>query len=151
MISVLFAIHLVAALVWVGGMFFAHMVLRPASQFLAPNDLIALWTRVLGRFTLWVWATVVLLPVSGYGLAFELYGGLADSGLHVRAMHLIGWLMIGLFVYMYFVPLKRMLRMARESLTPEAAMYMGQIRRIVVVNLVLGIALAVIAAGGRYW
>ena len=54
-------LHILAAVVWVGGMFFAHQVLRPAAGALDPGPRLMLWERVLGRFFPWVIAAIVLL------------------------------------------------------------------------------------------
>ena len=56
-------IHIFAAVVWVGGMFFAHQVLRSAAAALEPPSRLVLWSRVFGRFFAWVIAdTPVLHP-----------------------------------------------------------------------------------------
>ena len=48
--SVSLALHSLSAVLWVGGMFFAHQVLRPAVAALEPGPRLTLWSRVLGRF-----------------------------------------------------------------------------------------------------
>ena len=40
------AFHILAAVIWVGGMFFAHMVLRPSAGLLDSPTRLALWERV---------------------------------------------------------------------------------------------------------
>src|SRR5690606_5692971 len=65
LMSLLFPLHLLAAVVWVGGMFFAYMALRPAAAtVLPPPQRLPLWTQTFRRFFPWVWITVVLLPVT---------------------------------------------------------------------------------------
>ena len=45
------AIHLLLALLWVGGMFFAYLVLRPvAATELEPPQRLPLWRGVFSRF-----------------------------------------------------------------------------------------------------
>ena len=56
-------LHTLAALVWVGGMFFAHIVLRPALGPLEPSQRLAIWRQVLPRFFIWVWASIITLLV----------------------------------------------------------------------------------------
>ena len=46
----LLTIHVLSAVVWVGGMFFALLVLRPAVGPLEPAVRLALWRRVFARF-----------------------------------------------------------------------------------------------------
>src|SRR5680860_621195 len=64
-----------AAVVWVGGMFFAYVVLRPAAGALAPETRLELWHRVFGRFFPWVWLSIVVLLASGYGMIFFYLAG----------------------------------------------------------------------------
>src|SRR6516165_2169196 len=61
-------LHALSAVVWVGGMFFAHQALRPAAVVLEPGPRLLLWARVLGRFFAWVIGAVVLLLVSGLAM-----------------------------------------------------------------------------------
>ena len=68
-------LHALSAVVWVGGMFFAHQVLRPAAAALDPGPRLLLWSRVLGRFFAWVIAAIVLLLASGYVLVIVVLGG----------------------------------------------------------------------------
>jgi uncharacterized membrane protein len=58
---ILVTLHVLAAVVWVGGMFFAYMVLRQSTGPLEPTVGLVLWHRVFRRFFPWVWASIVLL------------------------------------------------------------------------------------------
>lgn len=85
--ALLYALHTLAALIWVGGMFFAWMILRPAavSSLEAPARL-TLWAEVLRRFFLWVWLAVGLLPISGVGLLHLRFAGFAGAPKYVQIM-----------------------------------------------------------------
>ena len=52
-------IHSLAAVLWVGGMFFAYVVLRPSLQEWEALDRLKLWRGVFRRFFPWVWASVL--------------------------------------------------------------------------------------------
>jgi uncharacterized membrane protein len=144
-------LHAVSAVVWVGGMFFAHQVLRPAAAALDPGPRLLLWSRVLGRFFAWVIASIVLLLASGYVLVFAVFGGFAGVGLHVHLMQGIGILMMLLFLHLYFAPWRRFrMAVAREDWS-EGGRQLGQIRTIVTINLVLGLVVVAIGSSGRYW
>ena len=107
--SLAISLHLLAAVVWVGGMFFAHQVLRPvAVQQLEPPQRLPLWVGVFNRFFPWVWVIVVLLPVTGYWMVFGVFGGMASVGLHVHLMQGLGWLMILLYLHVYFGPFRKL-------------------------------------------
>lgn len=144
-------LHALSAVLWVGGMFFAHQVLRPvaARQFEPPQRL-QLWAQVFSRFFPWVWLWVILLPITGYWLVFELFGGMAAVGLHVHIMQGLGWLMILLFLHLYFAPYRRLREAVITEQWPEAAKQLNQIRLIVGTNLGLGLIVSAVAAGGRY-
>jgi uncharacterized membrane protein len=151
MTAVLVALHILSAVVWVGGMFFAYLVLRPAAGPLEPAERLPLWHRVLGRFFPWVWASIVLLLVSGYGMLFHAFGGFAGAPLHVNVMQGIGIVMMLLFLHLFFAPWRRFGRAVEGKAFPEAAEELGQIRRIVAINLTLGLLTVAIGASGRFW
>ena len=88
--ALLIALHVLAAVVWVGGMFFAYIVLRPSAGPLQAEARLKLWQRVFQRFFLWVWASVVLLLVSGYAMIFLYFGGFAGLRPSINVMQGIG-------------------------------------------------------------
>jgi len=144
-------LHTLSAVVWVGGMFFAHQVLRPAAAALEPGPRLALWSRVLGRFFAWVVAAIVLLLVTGYAMVFGVYAGFGGVGLHIHLMQGIGILMMLLFFHLYFAPWRRFRAAVAREDWAEGGRQLGQIRTIVTINLVLGVVVVAIATSGRYW
>jgi uncharacterized membrane protein len=149
-VSFLLTIHFIAALVWVGGMFFTHFVLRPSAEFLPLPEKINLWSKVLKRFFAIVWLSIIVLPLSGYWMVFSYFGGWEDLGLHIYIMQAVGWAMIIIFIYVYIGPYKEMKIRVKEELFPEAGMFMLKIRRLVGINLFLGGFNVVTAVAGRY-
>src|SRR5579871_5440220 len=87
-------LHILAAVIWVGGMFFAYAILRPATGPLEPAQRLALWRRVFGGFFPIVWLAVIALLVSGYGMIFLVWGGFRFVGMHVHIMQAIGIVMM---------------------------------------------------------
>ncbi len=149
--NIAISLHILSAVLWVGGMFFAHQVLRPvAAQQFEPPQRLKLWAQVFGRFFPWVWVCIVLLPASGYWLTFKLFGGMGTVGLHIHIMQGLGWLMILLFMHLYFAPYRRLKEAVITEQWPEAAKRLNQIRQIVGINLLLGILVIAVAAGGRF-
>jgi uncharacterized membrane protein len=144
-------LHILGAVVWVGGMFLAYMVLRPATGTLDPPARFLLWRGVLQRFFPWVWASIVALLLSGYGMLFLALGGFAGAGVHVHIMNLTGLVMMALFLHLYFAPWRRLQRALDAGDNAAAAQQLGQIRMIVAINLGLGLITSVIGASGRYW
>jgi len=148
---ILVALHVLAAVVWVGGMFFAYMVLRPSAGPLETPTRLALWQRVFSRFFPWVWLSIAVLLVSGYSMLFVRFGGLAGAGAHIHVMQLTGIAMMLLFFHLFFVPWRRFSRAVDAGALAEAATALNQIRRIVAINLVLGLLTVAIGASGRFW
>jgi uncharacterized membrane protein len=144
-------LHILGAVVWVGGMFLAYMVLRPVTGTLEPPARLSLWRGVFERFFPWVWASIVALLLSGYGMLFLALGGFAGAGVHVHIMNLTGLVMMALFLHLYFAPWRRMQRALDAGDNAAAAQQLGQIRLIVAINLGLGLITSVIGATGRYW
>ncbi len=151
LVAVSTAIHALSAVIWVGGMVFAYAVLRPSLGALEPPQRLTLWRNVFERFFVLVWIIVVALPATGYVLVFRSFGGFAGAGMYVHAMHMIALVMIGLFVYLYFAPYRRFRAATAAGKWPEAAGRLNTIRRIIGVNMILGLIAVVIGASGRYW
>ncbi len=149
--ALLLSLHLLAALVWVGGMFFAHLCLRPAAvERLEPPQRLRLWEGVFQRFFLWVWLAIALLLGTGAGMAYGYLGSWAQQGWHVWAMQIIGVVMVLLFAWLYWVPYARLRQAIAAQAWPDGGAQLARIRAIVTINLLLGIALAVIAILGRF-
>ena len=146
MIVILLFFHILSAVIWVGGMFFAHQMVRPSVGPLDPPVRLGLWRRIFERFFLWVWIAVALLLLSG--VAMQILG---IDGLHVHIMEGLGFIMMLAFGHLYFAPWKRFRRAVDGGDFPAAAAQLNQIRRIVEFNLVLGLVVVVVGATGRYW
>jgi len=84
------------AVIWVGGMFFAYMALRPAAaSLLEPAQRLPLWQETFRRFFFWVWLCVLGLLLSGLWMIL-LLGGFRAVSPHVHLMFLIGVVMIAI-------------------------------------------------------
>ncbi len=144
-------LHAVAAVIWVGGMFFAWMVLRPvAAGQLEPPARLPLWLGVFDRFFPWVWASVAVILASGFWVVFAVYGGFAATPAHVHTMTALGIVMTAIFIFVYFVPYRRLGDAVASSDWPRGGTALGLIRRLIGINLVLGLVTVAVGAGGRY-
>jgi uncharacterized membrane protein len=146
MIVLLLLLHILSAVIWVGGMFFAHQMVRPSVGPLDPPVRLALWRRIFARFFSWVWAAIILLLASGFAMQ-----GLGVDGLHVQIMEGLGIIMMLAFGHLYFSPWQRFRRAVDSADFPAASVQLNQIRRIVEFNLALGLIVVVVGATGRYW
>lgn len=149
MVSIALTLHILGFTVWVGGMFFAHMALRPAAQAtLEPARRLPLFNKVFNGFFPWVWLAVTLLVVTGYWLIFQM-GGFAKVGLNIHIMAGIGDLMALIFIFIYFSPYRKLGAAVSAGDMPEAGKQLARIRHMIGVNLSLGLATIVIAVAGR--
>ena len=48
--AIAIALHVIAAVLWVGGMFFAYLILRPTAATYDPRRRLTLWAGVFKRF-----------------------------------------------------------------------------------------------------
>lgn len=151
LIPIAISLHLVTSIIWVGGMFFAYMALRPvAAEILEPPIRLELWSRTFAKFFVWVWICVILIPASGYWMIMQTWGDLQSVGMDLKLMHILGWIMILIFMFVFFVPYKKMKQAVAQNDVKKAADALALIRKLVALNLTLGIVVNVIASAGRY-
>ena len=149
--SIALFLHILAAVVWVGGMFFAHVVLRPvAAGQLEPPVRLTLWVGVFKRFFPLVFAAIATLLVTGYWMVLSFYGGFDAVGLHVHIMIWTGYVMMLIFFHVFFAPFKRLKRAVAAEDWATGGKSLAQIRSLVGINLLIGLAIIAIASGGRY-
>ncbi len=142
-------IHLLAVVIWIGGMFFAYMVLRPSAvEVLPPPERLRLWDKVFTHFFNWVWLAIFLLLVSGFYMIY-LFGGIAHAPRHVHWMLLLGIAMVLIFMYVFFVCYVRLNLLVAAQDWPKAGEVLATIRKLVAVNLALGLLTVVVAIMGR--
>ena len=150
--SIALALHVLAVTIWVGGMFFAYMILRPvAAQQLEPAQRLPLWQGVFSKFFPWVWAAIILILVSGYWMIFVPYGGMKNTPIFVHIMQALGLIMMAIFMHVFFAPYKRLTQFVQVANWPEAGKALNQIRFLVGLNLSIGLLTIVLAAEGKYW
>jgi len=149
MMTLAITLHVLSAVIWVGGMFFAYMALRPvAAILLEPPARLSLWCNVFGKFFPWVWLCVFSLLGSGYWMALTLFGSFGNFPLFVNLMQGLGVLMMLLFMHVYFAPFRRMKQALGADDIPTAGKKLAQIRVIIGINLILGLIVVTIGTAG---
>ena len=139
-------LHLIAAVVWIGGMFLAYMVVRPAVvEALEPPQRLKLWAAIFRRFFPWVWAAIVLLLGSG----FSMMGAMGKVPMYVVVMTIIGIVMTAIFVYIYFLPFGQLKRAVALEDWKAGGAALNTIRMLVATNLALGLTNIAVAVLGR--
>ena len=143
-------LHVLGVVVWVGGMFFAYMALRPvAASVLEPPQRLTLWAGVFARFFPWVWASVVLILLTGLHMLAVL-GGLGAPH-YLLTMLVIGLVMMAIYLHVFFAPYARLKRAVAQQDWKAGGAALGQIRRLIGINLSLGlITIAVVFLGRMF-
>lgn len=147
MYAALKVIHLLAMLLWVGGMAFAHFCLRPAAAALDPPQRLALMEGTLARFFVVVAWAAPLAWLSGLAMLWQARG--AESmppGWIVMAFS--GTVMLLIFGHILFAQYPPLRRAVAASEWSRAGAALARMRRWVLVNLVLGL-LTVVSTGWR--
>lgn len=135
--NLLLFLHLAAAILWMGGMAFVVLALRPALHAqLQPPQRLPLMVLVLRRFFVVVIVSIVVLLATGGPLLLQVPGAQAPRGWH--AMAGLGVLMVLVFGHIFFGPWRRMQRAVAAQEWPEGGRRAGQIAMLVKVNLGLG-------------
>ena len=143
-------LHVAGAVIWNGGMLFAHQVLRPAAGPLDSAPRLALWVRVFRRFFPWVWASIAALVSSGYIMVASRLGGLAQVKPYVWAMQGLGLAMIVIFCWVFFRVFPALRLAAEAGLTEEGLVHLALIRRLIGINIIIGLVTIAVATGGRF-
>lgn len=141
-------LHVLGVVVWVGGMFFAYMALRPAAaSVLEPPQRLPLWAGVFDRFFPWVWVAVILILTTGLHM-IALLGG-AAAPLYALAMFALGAVMMLIFGHVFFSPYRRLKRAITAQDWKAGGAALGQIRQLIGINLTIGLATIAVAFLGR--
>jgi uncharacterized membrane protein len=148
--SLAITFHLLAVVIWVGGMFFAYMALRPAAAILEPSVRLTLWSHTFKRFFPWVWASVITLLVTGFGIIKQ-YGGMGEVGPHIHIMLLLGLVMMLMFLHVFFAPHKKLARAVENQDWENGAKSLNQIRLLISINLMLGLITTIVGSAGQFY
>lgn len=145
--ALIYSIHVLAALVWVGGMFFAWMVLRPAAvKALEGPARLKLWAEVFPRFFAWVWVAVIILPIGGVGMIHMRFNGFETAPRYVQIMMGLYLVMTALFIRIQALRLPELRKAVLAEDWATGAASLGRIRRLVGINLLIGLLLVAIAS-----
>ncbi len=142
--------HILAAVVWVGGMFFAYVLLRPVLGTIDGPQRLTIWALTFKKFFPWVWVCIFTLFISGFFILYKM-GGFNAAGLHIYVMLGLALLMTMIFKFVYIAPFRHLCRGVEEEKWDLAAYALGTIRKLVATNLVLGILTIVSATALRGW
>jgi uncharacterized membrane protein len=143
-------LHVLATIVWIGGMVFSHFFLRPAVMSLDVPERVRLMHEVLRRFFNAVSVAVLVTLVTGLWMIGRVAKQLVQSGagfsmpLSWSLMTGLGILMMLIFAHIRFALFKR-LSLAVQTMDWDAgSVALASIRTWVAVNLGLGVLIVVL-------
>jgi uncharacterized membrane protein len=142
--------HLLAIIVWIGGMVFAHFFLRPATLALEAPQRVRLMHDALGRFFQVVLIAAGVVLASGLWMIGRVAKESVQAGLGFNMplnwtiMAALGIVMIGIFGHIRFALYKRLKRAVAASDWPAGAAALASIRTWVGINLFIGVVIVVV-------
>lgn len=143
--SALKTLHLLAIIVWLGGISFSYFFLRPAMAQLDTPTRLRLMHEVLGRFfKAALWASLLVMG-SGIWMLGRVAkqvvqsGGVFQMPLAWTVMAVLGSVMVALFMHIKFALYKKLAQSVTASDWPAGDMALTQIRNWLAVNLGLGV------------
>jgi uncharacterized membrane protein len=143
-------VHVLAIVVWIGGMFFSLFFLRPAALQLEPPQRVRLMHAALQRFFSAVLVSVVLVLATGLWMIGRVAKDSVQAGLgfsmplHWTLMAALGIVMMAIFGHIRFALFKRLNRAVDSSDWAAGGAALASIRTFVGINLALGVAIIAI-------
>ena len=142
--------HLVAINIWVGGMFFIIIVLGKVVSTLEEPVQLAFWQHTLKRFFVWVWFAVIGLLGTGIGMILYRFGDLTITPWYILVMASLGISMVCIFMVIYFIFYRKFEREFNAGNIEEGRYQLHMIRRLGIINMVLGFCVVVVIGGSPY-
>jgi uncharacterized membrane protein len=148
-------LHVVAIIVWVGGMFFAHFFLRSALGQLELPTRLKFMHQVLGRFFKAVIIASVTTLVTGYWMIGRLARASSEANipfampLSWTIMAGLGTIMVLIFFHIRFALYKRFSLATLAQDWNAAAKSMQTLRTWVGINLLIGVITVLVALSGN--
>lgn len=143
----LYTIHVLAAVLWVGGLFFAWVILHPVvTAILDTPSRARFWNTLFPRFFRWVWGVVIVLPATGIGILQLNFNGFETAPRYIQIMMGLYLAMVALFLKIQAVQLPQLKRSVSDQDWPTAAQTLKRIRTLAGFNLLLGVIVLIVAA-----
>ena len=134
-------LHYLATIMWIGGMAFNILVLRPSMAAIDQNQRTTLGTKVLKRFIIFAWLSITVLILTGIPIAFSRVAFedflSTTYGIVLLSKHFVTLIMIFIVAWVSFVLSTKLAPFAPKSNT---------ILILVKTNLSLGILVLLLTA-----
>ena len=142
--------HVLAIVVWIGGMVFAHFFMRPAALQLEPPQRIKLMHGALQRFFAAVLVAIVVVLGSGLWMIGRVAKESVQAGLGFNMplnwtiMATLGIVMMAIFGHIRFALFKRLSKAVAASDWAAGGAALASIRTWVSINLAIGVVIIVV-------
>lgn len=145
-------LHVIAVVIWIGGMFLGVVAIRPALAELEVPARMRFFAAMVRSFLPWLWGAIAVILASGfYMVSTSFDGGLSGTPWFVRLMMGLGLFMMALMGHYSFAPYRRLKRAIATGDETLAAKSMRQMGIIMMVNLGLGLIVILAAMMGAYF
>ena len=138
-------VHAIAAVTWIGGIFFAYTALKPAEPVYTPEAKSKLWLKVYAVFVRWVGCSIAVMWLSCMAVV-----GMTEDPIGNMTKHSIGLLSLGSILTVTTLavilgPWQRLNRQVEDRDFSAADQTVLRLRRYLMVNFILGIAMMAFA------
>jgi len=146
--SIAITLHVLAIVIWVGGMFFAHQVMRPAAvSTLEPTQRLQLWVAGFKRFFPWVWVCIATVLITGFWMFYQF----PKPPIFMHVMLGLGVVMMLIFFHVFFAPYNKLKKAVAGEHWEIGGAALNQIRILVGINTLIGMITIVVATAGKYF
>lgn len=144
-------VHLLFAVIWIGGMIFMNLVLMPSLSSIDPNERGKLFAQIAKRFTIVAWGSTLLLLITGFfktpsGMLFNFS---TDYGMMITVKHILFLVMIIFGSIITFVEAPKIKKYAPkpgEKPAQEFVNAQGKIKLLSASNMILGIIILILVS-----
>ena len=143
--GVVLAFHLLAIVLWVGGMAYALLVLRPSLGLLDATPRMNVHLQTLRRFFRLVWHVMPIALLTGWSMLVFKEGGFAHAPWFVNTMQGLAIVMAVVFAWGFFAPYRRL----RRAIRPTSSQ-LDAARAPLAINLALGATIVLVACLGHF-
>ena len=84
-------------------------------------------------------------------MMFDIWGSMANTPMYVHIMNGTGTVMILIYLHVYFAPFKRLKEAVIKQDWPEGGRNLNIIRKMVGINMMIGLLTIIVASGGRMY
>ena len=143
--------HLLATVVWIGGMFYMDLILMPSLAKIDPGERGKLMGIIAKKFTIAAWSAIIVIIITGIlKTPSNMYFDTSDeygTYLFIKHVLVIGAIIVGLIITLVIVPkLKQSTPKPGERPSEEFISYSKKIEHLSKTNLILGILILICAA-----